>query len=161
MDSTPVTQEVDMILSHHQLQVRSRDFNEDFCQWGDINVAQGVILHPGYITLDPLLEDTFGACVKLSLRDQFQEDGLAQRRLVVPFEVMERDRLEVLSVQKSFPIELPLENGNYALYFEIAVDKEVYCRLTFVATEERIQPKFLMNDDWGAIEDQLIVEGYR
>ncbi|MDQ0195728.1 competence protein ComJ [Paenibacillus wynnii] len=161
MDSTPVTQEVDMILSHHQLQVRSRDFNEDFCQWGDVNVVQGVIIHPGYITLDPLLEDTFGARVKLSLRDQFQEDKLAQRRLVVPFEVLESDKLEVLSVQKSYAIELPLDNGNYALYFEVAVDNEVYCRLTFVATEERVQPRFLMNDVWGALEGQLIVEGYR
>ncbi|MCL6604415.1 MAG: competence protein ComJ [Paenibacillus sp.] len=159
MNPASVTQEVNITLSHHQLQIRSRDFNEDFCQWGDINVAQGVIIHPGYITLDPLQEDTFGVYVKLGLTDQFQADVLAQRRLVVPFDVLETEKLEILSVQKSFPIELPLDKRSYALYFEIGEEREVYYRLTFVPVEEKVQARFLMNDEWGGIEGHLLAEG--
>ena len=108
MKSTPVTQEINMTLSHHQLQIRSRAFNEDLCQWGDVNVEQGVIIHPGYITIDPFEEGTFNALVMLSLNGVFQEDPGALRRLVVPFDVLETESLEVLSVQKSYSIELPL-----------------------------------------------------
>jgi len=161
MDTFLITQEIEMVLSHHQLQVRSRGYNEDLCQWGDVNVAQGVIIHPGYVTFDPLLEDTFGARVILNLSNDYQADVLAERRLVIPFEVQEVDKLAVLSVQKTFPIQLPLEKRNYALYFEIAVDKEVYCRLTFVPVDEQVQARYLMDDDWGGVEGQFIIEGYR
>ncbi|WP_410511905.1 competence protein ComJ [Paenibacillus sp. BR2-3] len=161
MDKQPVTQEINLAISDHQIQVRSRDFNEDFCQWGNINIAQGAIIHPGYITFDPIEEEAFGAVVKLSLSDQFQEDDLAERRMVVPFDVLEPDKLELLSVAKGFRIELPLEKGRYALYFEICEDQEVYYKLTFVRTEEWVVARFLLEDEWGGEAEQPLVEGYR
>ena len=38
MQHTKMTQEVDLTISHHQIQVRSRDFDEGLCQWGEINI---------------------------------------------------------------------------------------------------------------------------
>jgi len=159
MDKQPVIQEVDLAISDHQIQVRSRDYSEDYCQWGDDNIAQGAIIHPGYLTFDPLAEEAFRAVVKLSLTEQFQEDPLAQRRMVVPFEVLEPDKLALLSVAESVGIELPLVQSRYALYFEICQDQEIYFRMTFVPAKD-IQARFLMNDEWGGERDQPLVEGH-
>lgn len=161
MDKQCLTQEIDLAISHHQIQVRSRDYDECLCQWGDQNIEQGAIIHPGYITFDPLAEESFGAIVKLSLCDNFEEDPLAQRRMVVPFEVLEPEQLEVLSVSTKFDIELPLQSGRYALYYEVCEADEVYFRLTFVSQDEAIQACFLMDDEWGGIAKQTLVEGYR
>lgn len=74
MQHTKMTQEVDLTISHHQIQVRSRDFDEDLCQWGETNIKQGVVIHPGYLTFDPIPDDAFGAWVKLALKEAFIED---------------------------------------------------------------------------------------
>jgi hypothetical protein len=161
MDKQPVIQEVDLAISDHQIQVRSRDYSEDYCQWGDDNIAQGAIIHPGYLTFDPLTEEAFRAVVKLSLTEQFQEDPLAQRRMIIPFDVMDTDKLELLSVAERVRIELPLVQGRYALYYEICEDQEIYFQMTFVPAEEAIQARFLMDDEWGGEKDQPLVEGYR
>ncbi|UNK17166.1 competence protein ComJ [Paenibacillus sp. N3/727] len=159
MNKTSVTQEVDLAISHHQIQVRSRDFDEDLCQWGEHNVEQGAVIHPGYITFGPIPDDTFGAWVKLALCEKFEEDPLAQRRMVVPFDVIEPEKLELLSVPMSAMIELPLELRRYALYYEICEDEEVYYRMTFVPEHEPLQAMYLMEDEWGGEAGKPLREG--
>lgn len=160
MQHMKMTQEVDLTISHHQIQVRSRDFDEEFCQWGEINIKQGAVIHPGYLTFDPIPDDAFGAWVKLALKEAFKEDPNAQRRMVVPFDVLDPGKLELLSVMSNAVIELPLEEGRYALYFEICEDEEVYYRLTFVREGENIQARFLMDDEWGGRAGEALSEGY-
>ena len=58
-----IEQTVDLLISHGQIVIRSRDFNEELSQWGKGNLAQGAILHNDYIVFDPLPEDAFGAKV--------------------------------------------------------------------------------------------------
>lgn len=160
MTKRKLVQEADMGISHHQIQVRSRDFDEDLCQWGTINVEQGAVIHPGYVTFDPIVDGAFGAWVKVALCEQFQEDPLAQRRMVVPFDVLEADKLEVLSVPDNFLIELPLEQGRcYALYYEACVGEEVYYRLTFVPEGEGVAARFLLDDEWGGEAGAALAEG--
>jgi len=161
MNIPAVAEEVDLAISHHQIQVRSRDFREELCQWGEANIEQGAVIQPGYITFDPIAEDAFRALVKLSLSGQFQADPLALRRMVVPFQVLEPDKLELLSVPMHTAIGLPLAEGEYALYFEICGQQEIYYRMTFVPAEGEVQARFLLDDEWGGAADQPLLEGYR
>ncbi|MFG1734377.1 competence protein ComJ [Paenibacillus sp. 843] len=160
MQHAKMAQEVDLTISHHQIQVRSRDFDEELCQWGETNIKQGVVIHPGYLTFDPIPGDAFGAWVKLALKEAFIEDPNAQRRMVVPFDVLDPGKLELLSVMSDAVIELPLQAGRYALYFEICEDEEVYYRFTFVHEGERVQARYLMDDEWGGKAGEALSEGY-
>ncbi|WP_379133915.1 competence protein ComJ [Paenibacillus sp. sgz500958] len=160
MDMQQRSQEIELAISHSQIQVRSRDYNEDYCQWGDTNIAQGVIIQPGYITFDPLVEEAFGASVKLSVCEAFQADSRAERRMVVPFEVIDSGKLELLSVPMHAAIELPLVEGTYELYFEICQENEVYYRITFVPAKGEFEARTLLNDEWGGVEGEPLQEGY-
>ena len=97
--------------------------------------------------------------MKLALTEVFTEDPNAQRRMVVPFDVLDPGKLELLSVMSDAVIELPLQEGRYALYFEICEDEEVYYRLTFVREEEYVQARYLMNDEWGGRAGEALAEG--
>ncbi len=65
------TQSVDLLISHSQIQFRSRPFDEASSQWGKVNLAQGAVLHSDYVVFDPLPEDAFGANVNLNLTNRF------------------------------------------------------------------------------------------
>jgi len=54
-------QEVDLLISHSQIQVRSRPFDEALSQWGKVNIEQGAVIYKDYVIFDPLPEDSFGA----------------------------------------------------------------------------------------------------
>ncbi|CRL99894.1 hypothetical protein [Pseudomonas sp. 25 E 4] len=42
-------QSVDLLISHSQIQFRSRPFDEASSQWGKVNLEQGAVLHSDYI----------------------------------------------------------------------------------------------------------------
>jgi hypothetical protein len=52
-------QTVDLLISHSQILLRSRDYDEKLSQWGKGNVSQGAVLHKDYVIFDPLPEDAF------------------------------------------------------------------------------------------------------
>ena len=154
-------QKIQLNISHHQIQVRSRAFDENLCQWGDGNVEQGAIIHPSYVTFDPLLEGNFKAEVWLALKEQFTLDRYTQRCFVVPFEVLERDKLEVLSVGTVMPIQLSLqEKSLYDLYYEVCEEENTFYKLTFVPTLVKIRAMVLQDDDWGGERNRNLKEGY-
>ncbi|WP_438351254.1 competence protein ComJ [Paenibacillus sp. FA6] len=155
------TQKISLNISHHQIQIRSQAFDENLCQWGDGNVEQGAIIHPGYVTFDPLLEGNFEAEIWLVLNEQFSLDRYTQRCFVVPFEVLEQEKLEVLSVGTVIPIQLPLqEKKRYDLYYEVCENENTFYKLTFVPAEVKILPMMIQDDDWGGERNRNLKEGY-
>ncbi|STQ11266.1 Uncharacterised protein [Enterobacter cloacae] len=63
---------VDLLISHSQILLRSRDYDEKMSQWGKGNVSQGAVLHNDYVIFDPLPEDAFGANVNIKLENVFK-----------------------------------------------------------------------------------------
>ncbi|WP_235362797.1 competence protein ComJ [Burkholderia sp. A9] len=70
-------QTVDLLISHSQILVRSRPYDEGLIQWGTGNRDQGAVLHDDYVIFDPLPDDAFGAKVYLRVADKFE---MASRR---------------------------------------------------------------------------------
>ena len=84
-------QMVDLLISHHQILVRSRAYSEKLSQWGKENIEQGAVIHEDYVIFDPLPEETFGANVFLKLTNNFVMDewlwvvrlfNMMERRLI-------------------------------------------------------------------------------
>jgi hypothetical protein len=155
------TQSVDLLISHSQIQFRSRPFDEASSQWGKVNLAQGAVLHSDYVVFDPLPEDAFGANVNLNLTNHFTPDETAQRCIVVPFHVTDPKQVEVASASEKFNVKLDLEKRDYALYFEVCEGDEIFYKITLVPTDAKVAAKYLLDDPWGGEKDQELVEGIR
>ncbi|HDR1962398.1 TPA: hypothetical protein QCD35_004511, partial [Enterobacter hormaechei] len=65
---------VDLLISHSQILLRCRDYDEKLSQWGKGNVSQGAVLHKDYVIFDPLAEDAFGANVNIKKEYAFKMD---------------------------------------------------------------------------------------
>ncbi|EDT6764452.1 hypothetical protein QNC52_004502 [Salmonella enterica] len=150
---------VDLLISHSQILVRSRAFDEAASQWGKGNITQGAVLNRDYVVFDPLPEDAFGAKVCLGLVDKFVMDDDCQRCIAVPFSIIDRNTIEVASATEKFKIKLSLSNGLYSLYYEICEGDEVYYKFTFVSVMDPIEPQYLMDDPWGGIKGNLLRVG--
>jgi len=155
------TQSVDLLISHSQIQFRSRPLDEASSQWGKVNLAQGAVLHSDYVVFDPLPEDAFGANVNLNLTNRFTPDETAQRCIVVPFHVTDPKQVEVASASEKFNVKLDLEKRDYALYFEVCEGDEIFYKITLVPTDTKVAAKYLLDDPWGGEKDQELVEGIR
>ncbi|MCG8708035.1 hypothetical protein JHU04_001236 [Brenneria sp. 4F2] len=155
------TQMIDLLISHSQIQVRSRAFDEKSSQWGEINIKQGAIIHEDndYLVFDPLPEDTFGANVHLILTNKFEADENAQRCIIVPFFIINKNEVKIASASEMFNVELNFEEGFYSLYYEVCEGDEVYYKLTFIPSEMPIQPMYLLDDPWGGEKDKSLVIG--
>ena len=154
-------QSVDLLISHSQIQFRSRPFDETSSQWGKTNLEQGAIIHKDYVVFDPLPEDAFGANVHLKLEDHFNLDPTAQRCIVVPFQVTDINHVEVASAAEKFKVELDLEARDYALYFEVCEGDEIFDKITLVPSDSKAPAKYLLDDPWGGEKDKALVEGVR
>ena len=44
-----IAQTLDLLISHSQIQFRSRPFDETSSQWRKINFEQGAVLHSDYV----------------------------------------------------------------------------------------------------------------
>lgn len=152
-------QSVDLLISHSQILVRSRGFDEAVSQWGKGNISQRAILNRDYVIFDPLPEDTFGANVYLSLVDKFLIDDNCQRCIVVPFSITDRNVIEVASATEKFKIDLPLDKELYSLYYEICEGDEIYYKFTFVNANTPVEPQFLMDDPWGGVKGECLKVG--
>lgn len=152
-------QTVDLLISHGQILLRSRNYDEKISQWGKGNISQGAVLHKDYVIFDPLTEDAFGANVNIILSNFFKLDENAQRCIVVPFFVTDKHKLQVASATEKFDLMLDLSDKNYLLYYEICEGDEIYYNFTFVPTKEVIGAKFLLDDPWGGIKNHPLKEG--
>lgn len=154
-------QSVDLLISHNQVQFRSRPFDEASSQWGKINLEQGAVIHNDYVVFDPLPEDAFGANIHLKLASDFDLDETAQRCIVVPFHVTDPNHVEISSAAEKFKVELDLEKRDYALYFEVCEGEEIFYKITLIPSEGKVPAKYLLDDPWGGEKDQILVEGLR
>lgn len=154
-------QNVDLLISHSQIQFRARAFDEAACRWGTVNLEQGAILHRDYVVFDPLPEDAFGANVYLKLEAAFSPDPGAQRCIVVPFHVDDADRVEIASAAERFKVDLALEARDYALYFEVCEGEEIFYRITLVPSDGHVAASYLLDDPWGGEKGKPLLEGVR
>lgn len=152
-------QSVDLLISHSQILVRSRTFDETLSQWGNGNVSQGAVLNSDYVIFDPLPDDAFGANVYLSLVDDFVMDDNSQRCIVVPFTITDKNSIEVASATEKFKITLPLNDNMYSLYYEVCEGDEIYYRFTFVNVNGPEKPRFLIDDPWGGVKGKKLEMG--
>jgi hypothetical protein len=152
-------QVVDLLISHNQIQVRARPYDEKSSQWGDENVKQGAVLHEDYVIFDPLPDDAFGANVHLILSDSFSLDVSSQRCIVVSFCIENTKELELASAAEKISIDLGLEAGKYALYYEVCEGGEIFYKLTFVPVETKVDARYLLDDPWGGVKGNLLVLG--
>ncbi len=152
-------QSVDLLISHSQIQFRSRPFDEAASQWGKVNLEQGAVIHSDYVVFDPLPEDAFGANVNLELANSFNLDETAQRCIVVPFHVTDATHVEIASASEKFKVELGLEQRDYALYFEVCEGDEIFYKITLVPSDNKVETKYLLDDPWGGEKDKVLVEG--
>ncbi|GAA3581100.1 competence protein ComJ [Gibbsiella greigii] len=152
-------QTVDLLISHNQIQIRSRPFNETLSQWGKKNIDQGAVIYDDYVIFDPLPEDTFGANIHLTLTNDFKIDKDTQRCIVAPFYIRNNENVEIASAAEKFKIDLDFENNLYSLYYEICEGDEIFYKLTFVPSETPITPMYLMDDPWGGKKNKPLEIG--
>lgn len=152
------TQIIDLLISHHQIHVRSVPYNDDLCVWRDINIEQGAILHSNYLVFDPLPDDSFGANVHISVTDIFQIDSTAQRCLSAPFIITHRNDLEIASVSEAFKVTVPLSAELYTVYFEVCEGDEIFYKITFVSTTHNHEATYVIDDILGVEKGTLLVK---
>lgn len=153
-------QTVDLLISHSQIIVRSREFDEDLSQWGRSNITQGALLHRDYLLFDPIVEGAFGANVILSICHEFKMDPTCQRCILAPFYVVDKDQLEVASAAEKFKIYLPLNDELYSVYYEVCEGEEVFYKLTFIPSAHAVTPQYLLADPWGGEKGKKIIAGF-
>ncbi|PVU46115.1 competence protein ComJ [Enterobacter sp. PN108E5IIB] len=152
-------QTVDLLISHSQILLRSRDYDEKLSQWGKGNVSQGAVLHKDYVIFDPLPEDAFGANVNIKIENAFKMDENAQRCIAVPFFITDKDKLQIASATEKFDLNIDVNDKVYSLFYEICEGDEIYYNFTLVPTKEVITAKFLIDDPWRGIKDHPLKEG--
>ncbi|WP_131828539.1 competence protein ComJ [Enterobacter ludwigii] len=146
---------VDLLISHSQIVLRSRDYDEKLSQWGKGNVSQGAVLHKDYVIFDPLPEDAFGANVNIKIENAFKLDENAQRCIVVPFFITDKHKLQIASATEKFYLNLELHDELYSLFYEVCEGDEIYYNFTLVPTKEAIAAKFLLDNPWGGLRNIL------
>ncbi|MCF5804062.1 hypothetical protein ALP73_101287 [Pseudomonas coronafaciens pv. garcae] len=153
-------QVVDLLISHSQIQMRSRPYDEALSQWGKLNIDQGAVLHKDYVIFDPLPDVAFGANIILTLDTEFNLDTRTQRCIVVPFFVSKRNELEVASAAEKAKVFLDVEERRYALYYEVCEGDEIFYKFTFLPSTDEFDAKYLMDDPWGGIKGQTLAGGF-
>ena len=150
---------VDLLISHSQILLRSRDYDEKLSQWGRGNVSQSAVRHKDYVIFDPLPEDAFGADVNIKIENDFILDENAQRCIVVPFFITDKHKLQIASATEKFDLNIDVNYKVYSLFYEICEGEEIYYNFTLVPTKEAIDARFLLDDPWGGIKDHRLKEG--
>ncbi|MGM8447159.1 competence protein ComJ [Enterobacter bugandensis] len=150
---------VDLLISHSQILLRSRDYDEKLSQWGKGNVSQGAVLHKDYVIFDPLPENAFGANVYIKIDNTFILDNNAQRCMVVPFFITDKNKLQIASAAEKFDVNIDVTNKTYSLFYEICEGDEIYYNLTLVPDKDTITAKFLLDDPWGGVKGYPLKEG--
>jgi hypothetical protein len=150
---------VDLLISHSQILLRSRYYDEKLSQWGKGNVSQGAVLYKDYVIFDPLPEDAFGANVNIKVENVFALDKNAQRCIVVPFFITNKHKLQITSATEKFDLNIDVKHKFYSLFYEVCEGREIYYNFTLVPAKETIIARFLLDDPWGGVKDNPLKEG--
>ena len=78
--------------------------------------------------------------MKLALKEAFIEDPKAQRRMVVPFDVLDPGKLELLSVMSDAAIELPRKRRAMHCILRFARMKKCIIASLLFMREKRFKP---------------------
>ncbi|RXJ94532.1 hypothetical protein CRV00_06290 [Malaciobacter molluscorum] len=148
--------EVDLLISHHQVRLENRNYDDSYCQWGDINIQQGALLFEGFVSFDPIPDETFGAKVILSISDKHVIKDDVHRSIVIPFLYNKEYPLKISSALESHNISFELDDGLYQLYFDILEKDEVYYQFTLIKSNDKVMAKYLINDDFGGVAGKEI-----
>lgn len=149
---------LDLEITHSQLCLRSRPCTEEDLQWGEGNRAQGLVLLPGLVMLDPLSDEAFGADVVIRTADKFLPSKSAQRTVQMPFEIMDPAVLAVFSPGEELPVTLDVDAGDYTLIYEVCLGKEVYYVFTLLKGKIE-QATALKSDGWGMEKGKPLAPG--
>lgn len=149
---------LDLEISDSQFGLRSRPCADEELQWGEGNMAQGLLLLPGVAMFDPLSDEEFGADVVVRTAEKFLPSKSAQRTLQMPFEIIDPAELAVFSPNEELPARLDVEPGDYTLVYEVCLGKEVYYVLTLI--KGRIaEATALKPDGWGMEKGRTLAAG--
>ncbi|MBE3509584.1 hypothetical protein IM285_19005, partial [Enterobacter cloacae complex sp. I10] len=106
-----------------------------------------------------LPEDAFGANVYIKIDNTFILDNNAQRCMVVPFFITDKNKLQIASAAEKFDVNIDVTNKTYSLFYEICEGDEIYYNLTLVPDKDTITAKFLLDDPWGGVKGYPLKEG--
>ncbi|ADX66776.1 MULTISPECIES: competence protein ComJ [Flavobacteriales] len=152
------SQQIDLEISHHQIHLRSGDFNPKNEQWSKEDIIQGAILTASHVTFDPIVDGDFAAMVTVSFQHEFTASKDALRIIKFPFTVV--GDLVLSSVPAEHTLLVSPEEGTYTGYFEICESEEVsevYYQFTFVSFGGEKEARFVMDDNFGGKKDELLI----
>ncbi len=149
---------IDLAISQSLLIVSTREFSDEECTWGPGNQAQGVLILPGLLMLDPLSDEEFGADVIIRQPLRFSADKRAQRTLCVPLSLLESAELVLASPVDEHTTGIRLDAGEHTLIYEICLGRDVFYTLTLLA-QPCENPRALRADGWGLKKDQPLQAG--
>ncbi|MBB6498708.1 competence protein ComJ [Pedobacter cryoconitis] len=132
-------------VSQNQIVIRSAGKKPEFEQWTAKNREMGMIWHPGYIVLDPLVEGSFNAFFLIKEADTIHIDQNSQRSALIPFEITDLNECcistvsEIIFLTRNVTVDLErekkrsrfypvntasdfvLEEGTYVLHFQVCI----------------------------------------
>lgn len=149
---------IDLTISQSQFIVSAREFSDDECTWGPGNQAQGVLILPGLLMIDPLSDEEFGADVIVRQPLRFSADKRAQRTLCLPLSVPESAGLVLASPADEQATGIVLDAGEHTLIYEICLGRDVFYTLTLLA-QPCENAKALRADGWGLKKGQPLEAG--
>jgi len=152
------SQIVDLLISHHQVFIRSMPYQNDLAQWGKGNLCQGMILHKNFVIFDPIAEGTFGARINLYLKKDFDRDENSKRAVAVPFYIDKNVEVFIGSVAEEYAVNLNLSEGDFMIFYEVCVKEEVYLNFTFIKTKNTYF-SVLIDDEFGLKTTTKLVSG--
>lgn len=148
----------DLSISGSRLRLRSRAADSGDWDWGPGNRAQGARLEHGLLLLDPLADEDFGADIILRVPARFSPDKRAQRRLQLPFALLDPAQCFLGSPTEELPLAPDLAPGDYTLFYEVCVGRDVFYVLTLLPGRCD-SARALLRDGWGLGEGQLLQPG--
>lgn len=151
---------VDLLVSHRQIRLENRPFDDAYCDWGMGNIRQGCIINDGFVIFDPIVDGTFGAYVHFSVVSRFEVNVDCQRCIVTNVHYTSEFPLLISSAFERVDLNVSLESGVYNLYFEIIEKDEVYYKFTMTESSQASRGAFyVINDDFGGVEGSSVYPG--
>ncbi len=136
----------------------ARPLEEADLAWGEGNCLQGLVWHESLVMMDPLADEEFGADVTVRLAEKFLPNRTAQRCLQMPFRVPEGAALLLFSAEDEEAVPLDVAAGDYTLFYEVCLSREVFYVLTLVR-EAIPHASARKSDGWGMEKDKPLVPG--
>jgi Competence protein J (ComJ) len=147
-----------LTVENSNISVFDGSFAGDFNQWDKRHWEQGFSWREGRVTFRPLIG--FGVTeVEVQQASEIKLAPKTQRAVLVPFTVVGKN-IQVSSI--NYWEDLAVPTGKYRLIFENELLDEqaekMWCRLTFIPTQEVVVPQILRADPLLSPEYPLLME---